>query len=127
MIRNGFTHVDDTTNPLLSANPNTDIPVAEIQFANSFEGPQFIGPVSVVNETLADKDLSCRFSPGRYLEQVIVELKENDPLVPMNDSSLKIDDNPVIKNVHKGKKPRSMDLSFRNKNDGHLISIKLRN
>jgi hypothetical protein len=105
MIRNGFTQADATTNPLLTANPNSDRPVAESQFTNSIDGPEFIGPVFVVNETLVDKDLSCRFSPGKSLEQVIVKLKENDPPIPMNYSSLNIDDNPIIKNVRKGKKP----------------------
>jgi hypothetical protein len=52
-----------------------------------------------------DKELPCRFSPGRSLEQVIAELKEKDHPVPMNDSSLNINDKPVVKNSRKGKKP----------------------
>ena len=74
-----------------------------------------------------DKELPCRFSPRRSLEQVITELNEKDHPMPMNDSSLNIDDNPVIKNVRKGKTPQSMDLSFRNKNVGLLLSRKLIN
>jgi hypothetical protein len=102
LIRNGFTQVDSTTNPLLTINLKSDRPVAESQFANSFEGPKFIGPVSVVNETLVDKYLSCRFSPRRSLEQVIFELKENNPHMHVNDSVLNVNVKSVSKNLCKG-------------------------
>jgi hypothetical protein len=103
--KNGFTQADATTNPLLIVNPNSDRPVTESQVVNSIDGPEFIESVSVVDETPMDKELPCRFSPGRSLEQVIDELKEKDPPVPMNDSSLNINDKPVVKNFRKGKKP----------------------
>jgi hypothetical protein len=127
LIRNGFTQADATVNPLLIINPNSDRPVTEIQVVNSIDGPEFIESVSVVDETPVDKELPCRFSPGRSLEQVIVELKEKDRPVPMNDSSLNVNDKPIVKNFRKGKKPQSTDLSFKNKNVGRLISRKLRN
>jgi hypothetical protein len=52
-----------------------------------------------------DKELPCRFSPRISLEQVISKLKEKDHLVPMNDSSLNVNDKPIVKNFRKGKKP----------------------
>jgi hypothetical protein len=111
LITNGFTQADATINPLLIANPNSNRPVAESQFINSIDGHKFIGPVSIVDKTL--------------VEQVIFELKEKDPPMPMNDSSLKINDNPVAKNFRKGTKLQSTNLSFRNKNVGRFISRKL--
>jgi hypothetical protein len=127
LSRNGFTQVDATVNPLLIVNPNLDRPVTESQVVNSIDGSEFIEPVSVVDETPMDKELPCRFSPRRSLEQVITELKEKDHPVPMNDSNLNDNDKSVVKNFRKGKKPQSTDLNFRNKNVGHLISRKLRN
>jgi hypothetical protein len=127
LSRNGFTQVDATVNPLLIVNPNLDRPMTEIQVINSIDGSEFIEPISVVDETPVDKELPCRFSPRRSLEQVITELKEKDHHVPMNDSNLNDNDKSVVKNFRKGKKPQSTDLNFRNKNVGHLISRKLRN
>jgi len=57
------------------------MPVVESHFINSIDGPEFI------DETPLDKGLSCRFSPGRSPKQVIVELREKDPHVLVNDSS----------------------------------------
>jgi len=74
-----------------------------------------------------DKELPCRFSPGRYLEQVIAELKEKDHHVPTNNYSLNFNDKSSVKNFLKGKKPQSTDLSLRNKNVGRFIYRKLIN
>ena len=63
-----------------------------------------------------DKELPCRFSPGRSLEQVIAELKETDLHMPMNDASLNIDVKSDVKKLCKGRKQQCMDLSFKNKN-----------
>jgi hypothetical protein len=95
--------------------------MVESQFINSIDRPEFI------DETPLDKGLPCRFSPGRSLEQVIAELKEKDPHMPMNDSSLNVNVKSVAKNLRKGNKQQSTDLSFRNKNVGRLLSRKLRN
>jgi hypothetical protein len=45
----------------------------------------------------------------------------------MNESNLNDNNKTIVKKFHKGKKPHSMDLHFRNKNVGRLISRKLRN
>jgi hypothetical protein len=121
LIRNGFTQADATTNPLLIANPNSHRPVVEIQFINSIDGPEFI------DKTPLDKGLPCRFSPARSPEQVIPELKEKYPHVPVNDASLNVNVKSDVKKLCKGRKQQCMDLSFKNKNVGRLISRKLRN
>ena len=58
---------------------------------------------------------------------MIPELKEKYPHVPVKDSSLNIYVKSVVKKLCKGRKQQCMDLSFKNKNVGHLISRKLRN
>jgi hypothetical protein len=127
LIRNGFTQVDDTVIPHLIVNPSLDRPVIESQVFNLFDGSEFNEPASIVDETPVDKELPCRFSPRRSLEQVITELKEKYHPVPMNESNVNNNDKPVVKNFLKGKKQQSSDLNFRNKKVGRLISRKLRN
>jgi hypothetical protein len=105
LIRNGFTQSDATVNPLLIVNPNLDRPVTEIQVVNSIDGLQFVESVSVVVETPMGKELPCRFSPRKSLEQLISKLKEKDRHVPMDDTILNVNDKPVVKNFRKGKKP----------------------
>jgi hypothetical protein len=127
LSRNGFTQVDDTVSPHLIVNPNLDRPVTESQVFNSLDGSEFNEPTSIVDETPVDKKLPCMFSPRKYLEQVIGELKGKYPPVPMNESNLNNNDKPVVKKFRKGKKQQSSDLNFRNKKVGRLISRNLRN
>ena len=47
--------------------------------------------------------------------------------MPVNDDSLNIDFESDVRKLCKGRKQQCMDLSFKNKNVGHLISRKLRN
>jgi hypothetical protein len=121
LIRNGFTQTDTTTNPLLISNPNSDMPVVEIQFVNSIDGPTFI------DKTPLDEGLQCRFSLARSPEQVTAELKGKYPHVPMNDASLNFNVKSDVKKLCKERKQQCTDLSFKNKNVGRLISRKLRN
>jgi hypothetical protein len=52
LMRNGFTQVDPTANPLLIPNPNSDEPVVKSQ-VNSMDKPEFI------DKTPLDKGLLC--------------------------------------------------------------------
>ena len=120
-MRNGFTHADATSNLLLIANPNSHRPMVESHLVNSIDGPEFI------DKTPLDKGLPCRFSPARSPEQVTDELKGKYPHVPVNDASLNFNVKSNFKKLCKERKQQCMDLSFKNKNVGHLISRKLRN
>jgi hypothetical protein len=101
--------------------------MTESQVVKSLDGSEVNEPVFIVDETPVDKELTCRFSPRRSLEQVITELKEKDHPFPMNDSNLNDNDEPVVNNFREGKRPQSTDLSFKSKNVGRLISRKIRN
>jgi hypothetical protein len=121
LMRNGFTQAGPTTNPLLIANPNSHKPMVESQIVNSINEPEFI------DKTPLDKGSPCRFSPAISPEQVTSKLKGNDPHVPVNDASLNINVKSDVKKLCKERKQQCMDLSFKNKKVGHLISRKLRN
>jgi len=73
------------------------------------------------------KKLPCSFSPTKYLEQVLGELKGKVSLVPMNEPNLKNNDNLIANKIRKGKKQHNSDLNFRNKRYGRFISRSLRN
>jgi hypothetical protein len=127
LSRNGFTQVDNTVNPPLIVNPILDRPVTESQVFNSPDGSKFNEPTSIVVETPVVKKLPCRFSPRKYLEQVVGELKGKVSPVPTNEPNLNSNDKPVAKKIRKGKKQHNSDLNFRNKRSGRLISRSLRN
>jgi hypothetical protein len=116
-MRNGFSQDDPITNPLLIANPNSDKPVVEDHLVNSINGPKFI------DKTPLDKGSPCRFSPEISPEQVTDELKGNDPHVLVKNASVNFD----VKKFDKGTKQQCIDLGFKNKKAGCLISRKLRN
>jgi hypothetical protein len=118
-MRNGFAQADPTTNPLLIANHNSDKPVDENHFGNSINGPEF------TDKSPLDKGSPCRFSPARFLEQVTDELKGNDPLVPVNDSSLNVNVKSDAKKLCKRTKQQCTNLGFKNKKVDRLISRKL--
>ena len=101
--------------------------MTKIHILNSLDVSKFNEPTSIVDETPVDKELPCRFSPSKSLEQVITELKEKYHPAPMNESNEKNNDKPIVKNFFGGKKWQSSDLNFRNKKVGRLIFIKLRN
>jgi hypothetical protein len=71
--------------------------VTESEVFNSLDGSDFNEPTSIVDETPVDKKLPCIFSPRKYLEQVIRELKDKDPPVLMNESNMNNNDKPVVK------------------------------
>jgi hypothetical protein len=89
---NGFTQADDVVIPHLIVNPNLDRPVTESRVFNSLDGSELNEPTSIVDETHVDKKLPCIFSPRKYLEQVIGELKGKDHPMPMNESNLNNND-----------------------------------
>jgi hypothetical protein len=101
--------------------------VTESQVFNSPKGSEFNELVSIVLETPVVNKIPCMFSPRKSLEQVVSELKGKSSPVPMNEPNLNNSDKPFIKKVHKGKKQQSLDLNFRNKRSGRLISRNLRN
>jgi hypothetical protein len=120
-MRNGFAQADPIANPLLNVNPNLDKLVVEIQFINSINEREFI------DKTPLYKGSQCRFSTTRSPKQVAVELKLNDPHVPVRDASLNINVKSDVKKLCKERKQQCIDLSFKNKKTNYLISRKLRN
>jgi hypothetical protein len=127
LSRNGFSQADNTVNPPLNVNPNLDSPVTDSQVFNSLGGCEFNESVSIVLETPMVKELPCMFSPRKYLEQVVGELKEKYSPVPANEPNQNHNDKLIKRKIHKGKKQQSSDSNFRNKRSGRLISRSLRN
>jgi hypothetical protein len=123
LMRNGFAQADPTSNPLSNTSPNSDQPLVEIQFFNSINEPKFI------DKTPLYKGSSCVFSPvpARSTEQVTVELKGNDPHVPVNDASVNVNVKYDIKKHCTRRKQPCTDLGFKNKKVSRLIFRKLRN
>jgi hypothetical protein len=104
LSRNGFTQVENIVKSPIIVNPNLYNPVTERQVFNSPEGSEFNEPTSIVVETPVVKKLQCMFSPKKYLEQVIGELKGKLSPVPLNEPNLNNNHEPVVKKVSKGKK-----------------------
>jgi len=68
LSQNGFTQVDNATNPPLIENPSLDRPVDKSQVFNSPDGSEFNESTSIVVENPVVKELPCMFSPKKSLE-----------------------------------------------------------
>jgi hypothetical protein len=117
LIINGFAQIDLTVNPRLTENPSLYKVVVKYQVDIPISEPEFI------EKNPIDEGMLCKFPPAFFPKKEVEELKENNPLVHVNDVGVNTD----FKKHCRERNRQCTTSNFKGKNIGRLILGKIRN